>query len=88
MQYLLTEDEYKGLLKNAMSGAELPKPDELQALCTKIANTMPIKVEWMSDSPAQPWGCILNKQPDPNPGYCDECPVQSICPKPFKEWSK
>ena len=29
------------------------------------------------------WGCELTE----NGNYCDECPVQDICPSTFKEWS-
>lgn len=88
MQYLLTKEEHDGLIARAAHGQSLPDAGELQVLCTKIANAMPVTRDWVPDAPAKPWGCVLNKRPDQNPGYCDECPVQSICPNKYKEWSQ
>ncbi len=82
MQYILTQEEYDEL-KQTHEDFELKKTRKLQVLCTKIANEMPIK--YWGNKEAQPWGCKLNQNPDTE--YCDECPVQSICPEP-KSWSK
>jgi hypothetical protein len=84
MMYVLTAEEYSGLLerKAALEGHDR---GELQALCTKIANGMPVHRDWAPDN-VSPWGCILDRAT--NPGYCDDCPVSDICPNPHKEWSK
>lgn len=90
MMYLLTAEEYSTLLerKAAHEGLERTK---LQAVCTRIANELPVVRErysgFASDTPDdRPWGCILD--PATQPGYCDQCPVSEICPHPHKEWSK
>jgi hypothetical protein len=82
MQYLLTQEEYDLLLT---SRAERPSEKTLatiQELCTKVADHMPVKF-WGRDEET-PWGCILTKED----WYCDECPVQNLCPHKFKRWSK
>lgn len=83
MMYILTEQEY-GDLRNKQALELKMKKDELQKLCTKIADEMPIRRSWGNADPA-PWGCILSSEGE---WYCDECPVQKICPHPDKEWSK
>jgi hypothetical protein len=80
MQYILTEQEYNELKVHQYKITR----DKLQALCTKIAETMPVEVSWRSGSP-EPWGCILDSI---HGGCCDECPVQDICPNEDKEWSQ
>lgn len=82
MQYILSEQEYRDLTAQAQL-VTISKA-ELQKLCTKIADEMPVKWGWNGPDP-KPWGCILSKDGE---WYCDKCPVQQICPEPFKEWSK
>jgi hypothetical protein len=84
MQYILTEEEYNALKKRQYHEIAASR-DQLQALCTKIAVTMPISVDWRKGQD-QPWGCILSEITDS--GYCDDCPVQTICPNEDKEWSQ
>ena len=84
MQYILSEGEYKAL-QNAIKERSRAYNEELQALCTLTAKYVPINVSWRS-GPEKPWGCILD--PNDNPGYCDYCPAQKLCPHPYKEWSK
>lgn len=83
MQYILTQEEYNELIKKKELQLQIQMGD-LQELCTKIANEMPISYSWKKE--IEPWGCILNN-PD-RTCYCDDCPVQEICPCPFKRWSK
>ena len=90
MQYLLSEDEFNQLRDKARIGAQCQDktvvnltPKQLQALCTEIANTLPV-VTWKSVDP-EPWGCMLT---DDDEWYCDECPVQKLCPCNKKSWSK
>lgn len=85
MQYLLTEQEYQGLLAKRESIAA-EDAAKLQAFCTLAANHIPVARPWRKDSTPAPWGCILDKKS--NPGYCDYCPAQDVCPYPGKEWSK
>lgn len=95
MQYLLSEEEYKDLL-NRIEEAESKSFDlskkKLQELCTKIADTMPIKCSWDKKREPAPWGCLITRQNDPEDPYgewyCDDCPVQDICPYEYKDWSK
>lgn len=89
MQYILTQselDSYRDLEKRAYE--HLHKI--IQDLCIEIAEHKPIIVSRNKDMKPEPWGCILVKHPKPmlNSGYCDECPVNKICPYPDKEWSK
>lgn len=84
MQYLLTQEEYDALRARQQHEIKLSR-DKLQKLCTKIANTMPIKRSWDPNKEPYPWGCILTEKYE---HYCDDCPVQEICPEPDKEWSK
>lgn len=85
MMYVLTEEEYQGL-RGKRSTAMRLQQQELQTLCSKIADEMPVKWGWGNkpDIP-KPWGCILTTQRE---WYCDQCPVQTICPNPSKDWSK
>jgi hypothetical protein len=83
MQYILTEQEYTALKTRQAHEIKLSR-DKLQALCTKIAETMPVEVSWRRGEP-EPWGCVLDSI---HGGYCDECPVQEICPYEDKEWSQ
>lgn len=83
MQYLLTESEYEALQEKAEAGKRAPKKEELQKLCTRVADELPAGVEWIGKD--KPWGCILTKKTE---WYCDDCPAQKVCPHPHKEWSK
>jgi hypothetical protein len=85
MMYVLTSEEYSELLERK---AVLDGKDRavLQALCTKIADEMPVARPWSPSSDPSPWGCILSR--GHGSGYCDNCPVTEICPHPHKEWSK
>jgi hypothetical protein len=102
MQYILTEEEYKDLKSAADRGRRLEghitvhmTTKQLQALCTKIAVTMPVKWGWGGPDP-KPWGCLLTQRAeaekqgnfDPEVWYCDSCPVQNLCPYPGKCYSK
>lgn len=84
MQYILTQEEYDKLTKANQAVLNLSK-EKLQVLCTKIADTMPINLEWGGQNP-KPWQCILTA--DFEYHTCDCCPVQDICPNEAKEWSK
>jgi len=91
MQYILTEEEYRALREKATRASKFPSDKALQELCTKIADTMPIKRRWDPKGEPTPWVCKLSKNEDmrdANMGYCDQCPVQDICPHPYKSWSK
>ena len=87
MQYILTEQEYGELLARANEEplVNITKK-QLQALCTKIANEMPITLNWgpWKEKPT-PWGCIHTAEGE---WYCDSCPVQKICPEENMSWSK
>lgn len=86
MQYILSEEEYKELQRQAKRPQLVTiSKAKLQTLCTKIANEMPISVSWNKPRPPEPWGCILTQDYE---YYCDECPVQTICPHDDKSWSK
>ena len=92
MQYILTQEEYDKLRAVQKTSVALEKK-KLQALCTKIANEMPVVWGWGQVPDPKPWGCVFHEDDsDPeqyaNFGYCDKCPVQEICPYQFKEFSK
>ncbi len=84
MQYILSEDEYKDLVRKS----EIRKKDcelVIQDLCTKVANNMPVAWSW--GDYFEPWGCVLTKESH-DEWYCDECPVQKECPSKLKKYSK
>lgn len=83
MNYLLTQEEYDALRKTQQLALRM-QTDKLQKLCSHIADTMPVKWGWGGDDP-KPWGCSLTKRDE---WYCDQCPVQEICPNPYKHYSK
>lgn len=86
MQYLLTQQEFETLQRDARMLAH--KNDAaLQAFCTLAAQHIPIVVEWSHDKTPRPWGCILGPR-EQDPGYCDRCPAREVCPHDGKEWSK
>jgi len=85
MMYILTEEELQAL-KAQQKSIRLENTKKLQALCTKIADEMPIKWSWGGpDKIVQPWGCIKTKGSD---WYCDQCPVHDICPSTSKRHSQ
>ncbi len=87
MQYILTEEEYNQLKAQAKKADRFGITDaQLQKLCTKIANEMPVDWGWGGQDP-KPWGCMLSND-DGDEWCCDSCPVTQICPWPRKEWSK
>lgn len=85
MQYILTVEELKALNDKIDSFKGMPSRDELQKICTKIADEFPIKPSWMKDRDPAPWQCIRTVKYE---WYCDECPVKTICPYPHKHHSK
>ena len=101
MKYILTEDELNDL-KWQITIAKTERHDLVQELCRLVATHKPVKFWGHKD--ARTWGCILNEKiesededdfavdKDGNElqsmGYCDECPVQDICPYKYKKWSK
>jgi hypothetical protein len=86
MQYILSEEEYKELHRQANRPQLVTiSKTKLQALCIKIADEMPIPIPWDRTAPPEAWGCILTHKGE---WYCDQCPVQTICPHDNKEWSK
>ena len=83
MQYLLTEDEYKQLQAAAKAGIIAPTKQQLQAFCTMVADSLPVKVTYREDKII--WGCIITGN---GHGYCDDCPARKICPYDSKSWSQ
>jgi hypothetical protein len=87
MQYLLTQQEYDELQRAKQQRAKA-QTAELQKLCTLAAQHVPVAVSCFGVETLRPWGCILDSDPEKNPGYCDLCPAQDLCPSERKEWSK
>lgn len=88
MKYILEYDEYHDLLKE-IKDAENANKKVIQQLCTQVAENMPV-LYW-NNKEASIWGCILTETEDGYRGgmeYCDECPVQDVCPCTRKRWSK
>ena len=83
MQYILNEEEYKTLNNKRSYEISLSKK-KLQDLCTNIANHMPVQEGWYK---GKPWKCILNDDMEYE-WYCDDCPVQQICPYEYKSYSQ
>ena len=83
MKYILSEKEYKTLVRGSKTQTE-----ELLLGCIKITCTTPI-LYWAHTEP-EIWGCIDAEKigSDKFSSYCDECIVQNICPKKNKKWSK
>lgn len=77
MQFILTQEEYAAL-SNRAEARDKRMDKKFQALCSKIANEMPVKWEgWADTQEKKPWGCYLTMKEE---WYCDNCPVQEICP--------
>lgn len=85
MQYILSEQEYDDLVK-AKKRAEDAVRERLQEACTLAAKHTPIVSNWAPEMVPAPWGCVLDEESDP--GYCDDCPVNGICPYDGKRFSK
>jgi hypothetical protein len=81
MKYLLTQEEYDALQEKKRKITE-DAQKILQDLCTRVANSEPVKEGWYA---GKPWGCILTTEEE---WYCDDCPVQKVCPKERKRYSK
>lgn len=81
MMYVLTQEEFDALQeKNRKITEDVQKV--LQDLCTRVANSELVKEGWYA---GKPWGCVLTVEHE---WYCDDCPVQDVCPYDWKEWSK
>lgn len=87
MMYILTEEEYQKLQEEKKHKFNLTTK-QIQTLCTKICNEMPVKWGWGKPDEPKPWGCILTPQEENEEWYCDKCPVQDICPSPDKTYSQ
>jgi hypothetical protein len=90
MQFLLSEEEYNQLKNKRIELQERDKK-KLQAFCTMVANSLPVKFRGRKE--AEIWGCIRNKEDDNHNlpascGYCDQCPSVEICPYDQKDFSK
>lgn len=81
MQYLLTKEEYEDLINKA-NVKNLQNKEQLQELCTNLANHMPV-LFWDNKEP-KVWGCIRTSEHE---WYCDNCPAQDLCPT-SKNYSK
>lgn len=82
--YILTQEEYDALVNKADNAPQI-STKQLQKLCTRIANEMPVRWTWGDGKAApKPWGCKLDRED----WVCDECPVQTICPSDEMEYSK
>ncbi len=90
MQYILSEEEMEEVRKLRAKMKSLPDVDKLQKMCTKIADEWPTWTGWNKKcpQPAEPWGCVITREEENEEWYCDECPVQTICPREWKSWSK
>lgn len=82
MQFILTVEEYKALLDKAELAKTIPNKNDLQEVCTKLADNFVLTSGWRKGNV---WGCILTVNTE---WYCDECPSQKVCPYPKKHWSK
>ena len=86
MQFILSEEELDDL-KERKRLHEVAQKEELQKLCTLACNHIPVIVPWDKEADPKPWGCILS-QKQYSDHYCDECPVDELCPYNGKNWSK
>lgn len=93
MQFILTEEEYNYLRKQAEDKYSMPNKDTLQRTCSYIADNWKTHKAFTEYDPMTqcmlgemiPWGCILTVDFE---HVCDDCPVQNICPLEHKSWSK
>lgn len=89
MQYIFTEEEYKTLLENKEKIDE-KKTNKLLNVCINVADTMPITYRNDKHGIQQPWGCMITyiRKGVNQEWYCDQCPVNEICPYEGKRFSK
>lgn len=85
MQYILSEEEMEEVRQLRVKLKSLPSVDKLQEMCSKIADEYPSWRGWDGKEEPTPWTCVLTAEYE---HYCDKCPVQEICPEPYKSWSK
>lgn len=85
MMYILTEEEMQEVRSLRNEQKLLPNPQYLQRKCSEIADGWATWTGWDGKSEPEPWGCVLTVKYE---HYCDRCPVQGICPNPYKVWSK
>lgn len=88
MQYILSEEEMEEVRQLRKEAKKFPTLSSLQKMCTTVANEWPTFTGWDKKKPAEPWGCIITQEQEGVEWYCDECPVQTICPYEHKSWSK
>lgn len=88
MQYILDETEMEEVRKLRDSLKFLPSVEKLQKMCTKIADEWPAWRGWDGKDEPKPWGCIITERENGQEWYCDDCPVQNICPNQYKEWGQ
>ena len=85
LQYLLSQSEFDAI-KNDVENVRISYEKTIQELCTRIADLQPVELEWdEEDEEPEPWGCIITRDDE---HYCDECPVDKICPYKYKQYSK
>ena len=82
MQYILSQEEYNTLLAKQEYQIAISKK-KLQTICSDVCDNYIVKSGWYKD---KPWGCILTTRKID--WYCDDCPVQDICPYENKRYSK
>lgn len=73
MQYILTDEEYKELVRRGIVEKEKSK-ETINKLCQEVATL-------------KSYGCIRNTGSD-RAWYCDDCPVRKTCLYDGKEYSK
>ena len=81
MMYILTQEEFDALQEKSKKITE-DAQKILQELCTRVVNSEPVKE---GSYAGKPWGCVLTTDEE---WYCDNCPVQDVCPLEWKAWSK
>ena len=86
MKYILTEKEYNALV-NKVDNVTDQYFRDIQQLCIEVAVHKPLRIFGI-DSASITWGCILADDPEQQAEYCDECPVNRVCPNENKKWSK
>lgn len=63
MQYILTEKEYKNLVKKA-DDASVANRALINKLCMEVAKYKPVPCSWDKKRPPAPWGCIHTECPE------------------------
>lgn len=87
MKYILSQKEFDSFLEKK-ENIDANTRVILQDLCTKVADHMPVPRSWVSKPAPQPWGCKITEEASGSEWFCDDCPVQNVCPSDDKEWSK